>query len=114
MAERRGRLRVGEARLHMAQLRGFPLEDMGSVGNGSVIETAARHALSAYDASYLALAKSEAVPLPRPIAGSPFRRVAKAWKFWRRLRIRNEAVGVSQQSVSFEVPRFDVVSRLRR
>ncbi|MHB0954639.1 MAG: type II toxin-antitoxin system VapC family toxin [Allorhizobium sp.] len=63
MAERRGRLREGEAVLLMAQLRGFPLEDMGSAGDGSVLDLASRHKLSGYDASYLALAKVRAVPL---------------------------------------------------
>jgi predicted nucleic acid-binding protein len=63
MAERRGRLQPGEARLLMSQLRGFPLEDMGSVGDGSVLDLAARHMLSAYDASYLALAAGQAVAL---------------------------------------------------
>lgn len=63
MAERRGRLRAGEALLSMTQLRGFPLDDMGSVGDAAVIDLASCHMLSAYDASYLALAKAEAVPL---------------------------------------------------
>jgi len=63
MAERRGRLRVGEALLLMTQLRGFPLEDMGSVGDGAVLDLAARHMLSAYDASYLALAVAQQMPL---------------------------------------------------
>ena len=63
VAERRGRLRTGEARLLMSQLRGFPLEDMGSVGDGTVLDLAVRHMLSAYDASYLALAAGQAVAL---------------------------------------------------
>lgn len=62
-AERRGRLRTGEARLLMFQLRGFPLEDMGSTGDGSVLDLADRHMLGTYDASYLALAARQAVPL---------------------------------------------------
>jgi predicted nucleic acid-binding protein len=73
MAERRGRLRQGEALLLMTQLRGLPLEDMGSGGDGLVLELANRHMLSAYDASYVALAKTKALPLAtgdRKMAGA--------------------------------------------
>ena len=63
MAERRGRLRPGEAFLSMTQLRGLPLQDQGSGGDQLVLTLAAKHALSGYDASYLALAVQMALPL---------------------------------------------------
>jgi predicted nucleic acid-binding protein len=63
MAERRSRLRGGEALLIMTQLRRLPLEDGGTGSDVSVLELATRHGLSAYDASYIALAKSLALPL---------------------------------------------------
>lgn len=62
-AERRGRFAAGEAVLSMAQLRGLPLQDEGAGGDRLVLALAARHALSAYDASYLALAVRLALPL---------------------------------------------------
>ncbi|MEP7454133.1 type II toxin-antitoxin system VapC family toxin [Phyllobacterium sp. SB3] len=63
VAERRGRLRQGEALLLMTQLRGLPLEDAGSGGDGLVLELAARYAMTAYDASYVALARTQGLPL---------------------------------------------------
>jgi predicted nucleic acid-binding protein len=63
MAERRLRLRTGEALLIMTQLRRLPLEDGGTGGDASVFDLAARHTLSAYDASYIALAKTLGLPL---------------------------------------------------
>jgi predicted nucleic acid-binding protein len=74
MAERRGRLAAGEAVLSMAQLRGLPLQDEGAGGDPLVFALAARHALSAYDASYLALA----VQLVLPLATSDKRLAAAA------------------------------------
>jgi len=62
-AERRGRLKAGEAALSMAQLRGLPLQDEGAGADRLVLALAARRALSAYDASYLALAVQLALPL---------------------------------------------------
>ena len=62
-AERRGRLKPGEAVLSMAQLRGLPLQDDGAGNDRAVLTLAARRALSAYDASYLALAIERALPL---------------------------------------------------
>ena len=62
-AERRGRLAAGEAALSMAQLRGLPLLDEGVGDDSLILALAARHALSAYDSSYLALAVQRALPL---------------------------------------------------
>lgn len=63
MAERRGRLKPGEAALSMAQLRLFPLSDEGSGNDRLILSLAERHSLSGYDASYLALATAEKLPL---------------------------------------------------
>ncbi|WP_087000674.1 type II toxin-antitoxin system VapC family toxin [Rhizobium sullae] len=63
MAERRGRLRRGEALLVMTQLRALSIEDAGSGGDGRVLELANRHSLSGYDASYLALALAQGISL---------------------------------------------------
>lgn len=63
MAERRGRLRSGEALLLMTQLRGLSLEDAGSGSDGLILDLASRYALTGYDASYVALAKTEGLPL---------------------------------------------------
>jgi len=62
-AERRQRLRPGEAALSMIQLRGYPIEDAGSGQDQSVLSLAIRHRLSAYDASYLALALIRSLPI---------------------------------------------------
>jgi predicted nucleic acid-binding protein len=63
VSERRKRLKPGEALLLMAQLRAFPLEDLGSGGDGAVLSLCERYDLSGYDASYLALTLAEKVPL---------------------------------------------------
>lgn len=63
MAERRGRLAAGEAAASMALLRRLPLSDEGSGDDALALTLASRHALSAHDASYLALAVSLALPL---------------------------------------------------
>jgi len=63
VAERRGRLRPGEALLLMTQLRGLALEDAGSGSDSLVLDLAARHMLTGYDASYVAIAKTSAMPL---------------------------------------------------
>jgi predicted nucleic acid-binding protein len=62
-AERRGRLEAGGAVLSMAQLRALPLQDEGSGPDPLTLTLAARRALSAYDASYLALCVQLALPL---------------------------------------------------
>jgi predicted nucleic acid-binding protein len=63
MAERRGLLQRGSAPLLMGQLRRLSMEDGGSGRDTAVLELAARHLLSAYDASYLDLAKAADLPL---------------------------------------------------
>jgi predicted nucleic acid-binding protein len=63
VAERRGRLRPNEALLLMTQLRGLSLEDAGSGGDGLVLDLAARHMLTGYGASYVALARTQGLPL---------------------------------------------------
>ncbi|MFZ3181689.1 MAG: type II toxin-antitoxin system VapC family toxin [Methylocystis silviterrae] len=63
MAERRGRLKPGEAALSMAQLRLFPIVDEGTGNDRQVIALAERHGLSGYDASYLALAVAKKLSL---------------------------------------------------
>jgi predicted nucleic acid-binding protein len=62
-AERRGRFKAGEALLSMTQLRALPLRDAGSISDHFVIDLATKHRLSAYDASYLALAVQNKLPL---------------------------------------------------
>jgi len=62
-AERRQRLRPGEAALSMAQLRGYPIEDAGSGQDHLALSLAARFMLSAYASSYLALAITRNLPL---------------------------------------------------
>lgn len=63
VAERRGRLRPGEAAMVMAQLRRFPILDEGVGDDGPTLALAQRHGLSGYDASYLALAIARQLPL---------------------------------------------------
>lgn len=63
MAERLGRLRPGDARLLMGQLRRLSLEDAGSGNGPAVLDLATRHMLSGYGASYLDLAKTVDLPL---------------------------------------------------
>jgi hypothetical protein len=63
VAERRGRLKAGDAALSMTQLRSLPLQEQGTGGDHVVLALAARHALSGYDASYLALSVQLALPL---------------------------------------------------
>ncbi len=59
MAERRGRLKSGDATFSMAQLRNLSLEDAGSGNDRLVVDRATKHRLTGYDASYLALAVHE-------------------------------------------------------
>lgn len=55
-AERRGRFPPGAAQAAMLRLRRLPIEDHGSGNDRAVLELAAAHGLTAYDAAYLALA----------------------------------------------------------
>jgi predicted nucleic acid-binding protein len=63
MAERRGRLGRGAALAATLKLRSLPLQDSGIGNDVSIVDLALRHALSGYDASYVALAKSSGMPL---------------------------------------------------
>jgi len=63
MAERRGRLNVGDASLLMKQLCRFPLRNFDTVNDAAVFDLARRYELSAYDASYLTLAHQMRLPL---------------------------------------------------
>jgi predicted nucleic acid-binding protein len=63
MSERRGRIGNGGALLGMERIRRLPLEDAGIGGDGSILLLAAGHALSAYDATYLALAGNRGVAI---------------------------------------------------
>jgi predicted nucleic acid-binding protein len=63
MAERRGRLFSGGGLIAMERVRRLPIEDAGTGGDSHVLLLAASHALSAYDAAYLALAISRSAPL---------------------------------------------------
>lgn len=58
-AAKRGRLRADEVLTCMVQLRGLPIEDVGTVADTAVLSLAFRRDLTAYDASYLALAIDE-------------------------------------------------------
>lgn len=62
-AERRLRLRSGEAALSMSQLRALPLRDEGPGNDSLVLRLAGRHSLSGFQATYLALAVDRALPL---------------------------------------------------
>lgn len=73
VAERRGRLRPGEAARSMLELRALPLQDEGTGRDEAVLGLALRRDLSAYDAAYLALAIDRRVPLAtadRRLAGA--------------------------------------------
>ncbi|MBV8184471.1 MAG: type II toxin-antitoxin system VapC family toxin [Hyphomicrobiales bacterium] len=59
MAERRGRLKSGDAAFSMAQLRNLSLEDAGSGDDHLILHLATKHRLTGYDASYVALAIRE-------------------------------------------------------
>ena len=63
MAERRGRIGQGEAFAYLAGLRGLPLDTRGDGPDGVILNLAMAHGLSTYDATYLALALSERLPL---------------------------------------------------
>ena len=58
-AERRGRIEGGYADASMARLRRFPIHRPGEPDDREVMALARDHGLTAYDASYLALAIRE-------------------------------------------------------
>ena len=58
-AERRGRIDGGYADASMARLRRFPIRRPGEPNDHEVMALARNHGLTAYDASYLALAVRE-------------------------------------------------------
>lgn len=62
-AERRNRLSPQMVRLAMQQLRALPIEDEGTGPDSLILDLAARHQLTAYDASYLALSLETGHPL---------------------------------------------------
>lgn len=73
MAERRGRLRPGEAQSCISDLRSLVLKDGGHGDDRTVLSLAIKHSLTAYDAAYLALAVAQALPLAtldRRLAGA--------------------------------------------
>ncbi|UWQ19737.1 type II toxin-antitoxin system VapC family toxin [Jannaschia sp. M317] len=78
MAARRGRLPEAEIVPSLLRLRRLPLEavDMGAVGDAGIVALATRHRLTAYDAAYLALAQTRALPLTT--ADRALRRAADA------------------------------------
>ena len=62
-AERRGRIAAEYADASMARVRHLPILCPGEAEDHLVLTLARRHRLTAYDASYLALAIQESVPL---------------------------------------------------
>jgi predicted nucleic acid-binding protein len=63
VAERRGRIAPGEALAALRRLRRLPLEDTGNAQDLAVLTFASRHGLTAYDATYLAVAFERGLPL---------------------------------------------------
>jgi predicted nucleic acid-binding protein len=63
MAERRKRIGVGESVLAMNRLRRLSIEEAGPGKDAYILALATKHMLSAYDATYLALALDENLPL---------------------------------------------------
>jgi predicted nucleic acid-binding protein len=63
VGERRGRAIVADTARFLARLGGLPVEEDGSPSSADLLALARAHALSAYDAAYLELARRRAVPL---------------------------------------------------
>jgi predicted nucleic acid-binding protein len=63
VGERRGRATVADTARFLAHLDGLPIEEDGSPSSVDLLALARAHALSAYDAAYLELARRRAVPL---------------------------------------------------
>lgn len=62
-AERRGRIEKNHADTSLARLRRLPIRCPGDADDRHILELARRHDLTAYDASYLALAIREGCAL---------------------------------------------------
>ncbi len=58
MSERRGRIGPGAALEMTRALRNLPIDDAGPGSDAAIVTLALKYQLSAYDASYLALARS--------------------------------------------------------
>jgi predicted nucleic acid-binding protein len=63
LAERRRRIRIGEALIAMADLRHLNLHVREMEDDHVLLSIALKHNLSAYDAAYLALAVAQNLPL---------------------------------------------------
>jgi predicted nucleic acid-binding protein len=63
MAERRKRIEPGEALLALGRLRRLPIEQTHVARDEDIFALASAHGLSAYDATYLAAALEEKLPL---------------------------------------------------
>jgi len=63
VGERRGRATVADTARFLARLDGLPIEEDGRASGADLLALARAHALSAYDAAYLELARRRAVPL---------------------------------------------------
>lgn len=63
VAERRGRLSSSDVDEALATLAKLSIVEKGPAADRDVLHLARRHGLSAYDAAYLALAKSEGLSL---------------------------------------------------
>ena len=63
IAERRGRIAADYVAVSLARLRQLPIRSRGEGEDHQILALARRHNLTAYDASYLALAIAEACPL---------------------------------------------------
>jgi predicted nucleic acid-binding protein len=63
MAEQHKRIDPGEALAMMHRLRLLPIENAGRGADGAILGLAQKHKLTAYDASYLALALERGLPL---------------------------------------------------
>src|SRR5438105_11843839 len=65
-AERKKRLRPGEASAFMQRLWRLPIEDAGHGSDAAIFALAIRYGLSTYDATYLALAVADQSSLANP------------------------------------------------
>jgi predicted nucleic acid-binding protein len=77
LAERRRRIRIGEALIAMADLRQLNLHVREMEDDQVLLTIALKHNLSAYDAAYLALAVAQICRWPLVTGGSQPLRVQK-------------------------------------